>query len=215
MLLNWENHFIANIYGSCSSGKSYLLKYIIYTASHKKKIDHVLLFTNTSFNNQYDYIPEKYIHPAYDSEIIQNYMNLQRELIESGEESNGLIVFDDVLGQAQFNCKQFITLVSQFRQFKISIIICSQSVSQIPLHIRNLAQYAFIFRFEAERVIKACYESFGVLFDNWQEFKKYLLNATNEKHKFLFYDRMKSVDGIQASYKSLRAPKFPNFKLQF
>lgn len=213
--LDFEKHFILNIFGVCSSGKSECLKYILYYYAQKKKFDHMLLFTNTSFNNQYDYIPEQYIHPAYDEEIIKNYMELQRNFIAEGKKSNAVIVFDDCLGLDHFASRTFLTLASQFRQFHISIIICSQSVSAIPLNIRNLAQYAIIFRFEAERVIKACYESFGVLCDNWQEFKQMLIKATSQKYHFLFYDRMKSIDGKEKAYKSLKCPKVDNFKLDF
>ena len=72
--LDFNKHFILNIFGVCNSGKSACLKYILYYYSKKNMFDHLLLFTNTSFNDQYDYIPDQYIHPAYDEEIIKNYM---------------------------------------------------------------------------------------------------------------------------------------------
>ena len=216
MNLDFDKYFILNIFGMCSSGKSHCLKYIIHKYSLEGKFDHMLLFTNTSFNNQYDYIPDEYIHPAYDEDVIFKYMEFQKQMITEGKKSNALIVFDDCLGSDEhFASKKFLTLISQYRQFNISIIICSQSVTAIPLNIRNLAQYAIIFRFEAERVIKACFESFGILCNNWQEFKQLLLKATNEKYKFLFYDRTKSVDGIKEAYKSLRCTKVPDFKLEY
>jgi hypothetical protein len=214
--LDFDKHFILNIFGMCLSGKSHALKYILYYYAKKKKYDHMLLFTNTSFNNQYDYIPKQYIHPAYDEEVIKNYMELQRNYISEGKQSSALIVFDDCLGKMEhFASKEFLTLITQYRQFKISIIICSQSVSAIPLNIRNLAQYAIIFRFEAERVIKSCFESFGVLCNNWHEFKDLLIKATSEKYRFLFYDRMKSIEGKEKAYKSMKCPGVENFKLDF
>ena len=215
MQLDWNSHFILNIYGMCNSGKSHSLKALIYSASSKKEFDHMLLFTNTSFNNQYDYIPKDYIHPSYDERILGNYMELQKQLISKGKKTKGLIVFDDVLGQSEFGTKHFLTLITQFRQFKLSVIICSQSISKIPLQIRDLAQYSAIFRYESERAIKNAYESFGVLFNNWHEYKEYLINSTGN-HKFLFYDKSLSTEGIDKAYKSLKAPAIiPEFKLKF
>ena len=215
MNLDFDKHFILNIFGMCLSGKSQCLKYILYYYAKKNKFDHLLLFTNTSFNNQYDYIPEQFIHKAYDEDIIQNYMELQKGFILNGQNSRGIIIFDDCMGISHFLSPVFKTLSSQFRQFNLSIIICSQSVTSIPLDVRNLAQYAIIFRFEAERVIKSCYESFGVLCNNWQDFKELLLNATNAKHRYLFYDKMKSIEGRNVAYKSLKCPLVGKFKFEF
>lgn len=215
MDLNFNDHFILNIFGMCGSGKSHTLKYIIHDAAKNNKFDHLLLFTNTSFNDQYDYIPHQYIHSAYDEEIIKNYMELQRKCVLDGVKSRGIIIYDDCLGISHFGSKAMQILMSQYRQFNISLIICSQSVSKIPLDIRNLSQYAIIFRFEAEVVIKSCFESFGVLFNNWKEFKEFFMKATCQKYRFLYYDRNKSTEGKEVAYKSLKCPLVGEFKLNF
>ena len=90
MDLDFDKHFILNIFGMCNSGKSHCLKYILYNYAKKKKYDHLLLFTNTSFNNQYDYIPEQYIHPAYDEEIIKNTVAFLFENTQNSAVPNGL-----------------------------------------------------------------------------------------------------------------------------
>lgn len=216
MDLDFDSHFILSIFGIPRSGKSHCLKYIIYKYSKMQKFDHMLLFTNTSFNNQYEYIPDDYIHPAYDENVIHNYMEFQKQQILEGKESRALIVFDDCLGsEEQFASKKFLTLISQYRQFHISIIICSQSVSAIPLNIRNMSQYVILFRYESKRAIEACFESFGVLCHDWKDFKELLLKATDGKHKFLYYNRDKSIEGRDKAYKSLKCPAIEEFKLDY
>jgi hypothetical protein len=214
-ILDWKSHFILNIFGMCESGKSHLLKYLLYSASMKKEFDHLLFFTNTAFNGQYSYIPDEFIHRNYDEAIIGNYMKFQEEAIKSGKKSRGVIVFDDVLGQCQLGSKQFLTLVSQFRQFGLSIIICSQSISKIPNNIRELAQYACIFRYESDRALTNAYESFGVLFNKFDDYKKFFLSKTGD-FKFLYYNKKLSTKGIDVAYKSLKAPsKVPLFKMKY
>lgn len=214
-ILDWNSHFILNIFGMCESGKSHLLKYIIYKASLNKNINHVILFTNTSFNNQYNYIPDKYIHTSFNPEIINNYMELQREVLGNGEKSRGLIVFDDILGEAQFNCKEFLKLITQFRQFNLSVIICSQTVTDIPHKIRCLAQYCCSFEYQTKRSVEALFESYGLLFDTWKEYKEFM-NKSTGNYKFLFFDRKMAIKGREHAYKSIRAPaKIPQFQLNY
>jgi hypothetical protein len=212
--LTWDKHFVMSIFSMCGGGKSYLLQYILTKGAATKQFDHLLLFANTGFNGQYDYIPKEFVHSNYDENILQQYMIIQKNAIAAGKNSRGVIVFDDVLGDACFGSKTFLNLITQYRQYKLSVIICSQSISKIPCHIRDLSQYSCIFRFESKRAIENAYESFGVLFNDINEYKQHLIKSTGD-HKFLFYDKMKSTQGKEEAYKCIMAPKIPQMKLKY
>lgn len=198
--------------GKPKSGKSHLIKYIIYKYRHK--FQYGIVMCKTSFNDGYDYIPEDFVHSKYDENKIKNLMKLQSKLIENGIINDCFLILDDCL-TCDYNKELFTDLITQYRHYHITVIISTQYIYKVNPTIRECANYAMLFRQSTKRSIEAVYESFGAHFDNYESFKQYITNNTDD-HKFIFVDINSDQDDIDNIYQVMKAPKkIPKFLLKF
>ena len=123
------------ILGRRRSGKSFLVRDIFY---HHQDIQSGVIFSGTEEASPFfgDFIPDSFIHPEYDPELIDNILTRQKRKIretkasglsDSGKhKSNNLfIVLDDMLHDAQ-NWKKEKTIKSIFfngRHYNIFFIL--------------------------------------------------------------------------------------------
>lgn len=207
-----ESPFFAQIYGSCGSGKTHLTKWLISHLAHKGQFQHCILFSNTAcMSSDYDYIPDEYQFSQYDDEILLQYMQIQKD----NRKSKGLVIFDDVLGQANMNSRVLLQLATQFRHYNISIILVSQWVTRIPASMRELSTHVFLFKQNTKLAYENTYDSFGGYFNNWKEWKNFIDNATGD-YKFLFVNNKSKTNDVKDVYKSLKCPaKLQDFVLEF
>ncbi len=210
--MNIEIPSLIVIAGKPKSGKSHLIKYFIHTNRHK--FAYGIVMNKTSFNDGYDYIPNGFVHSKYDETKLKNLMKLQSGLIEKGIINECFLILDDCL-TSDYNKELFTDLTTQYRHYHITVIISTQYIYKINPTIRECANYAMIFRQSTKRSIEALYESFGAHFDNFDQFKQYITNSTDD-HKFIFVDINSSEDDIEDIYKVMKAPqKIPKFNLKF
>jgi hypothetical protein len=82
--------------------------------------------------------------------------------------------------------------------------------------LRECTTYAILFRSQGQRTINGLYENFGMLFDNYQEFKDYFLKNTEKEYTAIMYSQ-KEHDK-EKNYKRFKAPlmkMFKEIKLQY
>lgn len=211
------NIIIPGLYIICAyqgSGKSHLIRYIM--RENKYKFDYGVVFTNTFFDEDaYDFFPEKFVHPEYDENILQNLMNKQAKLIGKGIIKEAIVIFDDCIDDPnEFSSKVLKRLCTQLRHYHITVLFSTQYCNAIPPRMRTNAMGCFIFKTDTEVALKALFESYGQKFETFAKFKKYLMEATGD-YKFVYYDKQK--DGkIQDMYQIMKCPEhIPKFKIKF
>ncbi len=213
MSLNITSPGFIIISASQGSGKSHLIKYLV--SKHKKDIDYTIVFCNTSFDEGYDYIPKKYIHPMYDEDALNNLMNIQAKLVKKGIKKNCWVIFDDCLFDGQFKSKPFLRLSTQLRHYNITCIISTQYPQIIKPQFRNNCFQVGMFKTSTMNALQALYTSYGMEFETFNDFKKYLNDSTNQKYNFVWFD--KTIEGdIKKKYQVSRCPKkINNFMLEY
>lgn len=76
--------------------------------------------------DQYDYVDKRFIHAFGDikqiEEILRNLEKIQKEYKEEC-----VLLIDDPIGCLDFKAPWFKHLISTYRQFKINIVIATQS----------------------------------------------------------------------------------------
>ena len=210
--MNMSIPCVCIISGKPKHGKSWLIKFFMYV--HREMYDYGIVMTKTKFDNGYDFIPSKYIHPDYDKEAITALMKIQADLVEKGIKKNAFIIFDDCLSK-EFDSQLFTDLITQHRHYNITVIISTQYIYKINPTIRECTNYAIIFRQSTDRSIQALYESYGAHFKREDDFKNYLMEHTGN-YKFILVDVNSQSDDIKKIYKVLKAPsKIPEFKMKF
>ncbi len=126
------------------SGKTYLIKHLLYHIDDFKQYDAVFLFSGSAFNRQFHMIPNLYQYDGWsdkEANIIFEIMERQQEIIEHNEECTEesekrpvpevLIVLDDVMGVAgnMWQGRKSEILQALFfkgRHLKINIVLILQ-----------------------------------------------------------------------------------------
>lgn len=164
-------------------GKSYTTKFILNSLAEEGKLNHVMVFCNTLEDNEYDFIPQDYCYSIYNEEKIQTLLDFQKQ--NGGKNAPpAVLILDDVLGKVDFNSTTFQALVSEYRHYNLTVIICVQYLKAMksPL-IYECTRYAFIFYTESEKIIKVLYEYFGSgISKNWRDFRDKIQKYCVEHH---------------------------------
>jgi hypothetical protein len=188
-----EKPFFLLIAAKPNSGKSHLIRYIMtlnHADYHKDPFKYGVVFTNTSFNNGYDYIPSDYVHAQYNPDIIAKLMQIQ---IKNNCSHRAFCLFDDCLPLKGFNSQVWIDLATQFRHYNISLIVSTQYIYRIPPTQRECCTHFAMFYQATSRSINACYETIGSYFDNQKEFSKFITERLGN-HKFVLFDTRGNID---------------------
>lgn len=210
--MNIELPAIIIISGKPKQGKSHLINYFMYT--QRKMFDYGIVFTKTKFNDGFEYIPDRFVHPNYYEDKLENMMKLQAKLIEEGIKKKCFVIFDDCL-TSEFKNDLFQDLITQYRHYNMTIIISTQYIYKLNPTIRECANYVVIFRQSTKRSLDALYDSFGSHFDKYDDFKNYVINNTGN-FQFILVDINSQSDDISKIYRVMKAPeKIPYFKLKY
>jgi len=193
----------------CGSGKSHLLRYLMYTL--RNEFAYGLAFSNTGFiDSNLDYLPKRYVHAEYSARALKHYLRGQRrELRTRGSMPLGFVILDDCMYDKWINCKYFKRLCTQYRHYNTLVVISVQHLHRVPPDIRNQCMYCCMFRADNHRTLEALYQNFGMNFADLREFSRYLTSNTGD-YKFVFCDRGRG------SYSVMRAPgKIPEFFIDY
>ena len=191
--------FITNVVGTCGSGKSYLIKYML--RSMRRSFNFVVVFSNTAgFTKDYEFLNEigmpHAIHSSLNIETITaKVMEIQKKNRLQNRLRNVLIIFDDCFGNVG-NSKIFKNLVSTYRHYNISIIFSTQYVSGATTFLREISNYVVIFNQRTQNALRLTYENyFAADYENFNEFKQHFKNSLLDYH-FYFIDRIKNTKQI-------------------
>ena len=195
---------------SQGSGKSHCIRYIFYTM--RKKFDWGIVITNTYFDNEYDFIPQKYIHPTFNEHIIKNLLNIQKQ---TDCKRNAFLILDDcVFDPKMWTSSTMKRLMTQLRHYNITVFCATQYCNVIPILYRSNAFTCFIFCSDTMQSTRALYESYGQSFESFNAFKNYVQKHTGD-YKFIFHDRRKN-GSIEDKFPVMKCPEnIPEFKIKF
>ncbi len=200
-----QQYFIYLLTAQPCSGKSHLIRYIIYDkVVCKEEYDYVIAFTLSV--HDYDYIPEKFIYTTCDDSKIEKIFKFQK----SHPGMRLLIICDDFLGLITnlHNSAKWNQLLSQHRHVKTSIIFSAQYIKNMSPILRTIATHFAIFKCLNIDSLKSLYNTTAITpkFDQFQEIITNLV-----KYEFIWID--KNSDN---KYNKQKAPKeIPKYKLKY
>jgi hypothetical protein len=130
-------------------------------------------------------LPASHVHDEYDEQLIRNIMHYSKL-----QASGTLLILDDMItSEVAFNNKKgnlLKTLFYQGRHFKVSLILVSQKLKEVPPGLRLNASHIICFNlknkkeehdfFEENRSIEAIEAKYEL--------------ATKERFNFLYIDKM-------------------------
>jgi len=199
------------------SGKSHLLKWIVYNLIKAGKFDSILIFTQTGLaNKEWDIINEDFIYENFDPEILEKLYNKQRDLWGKGKKSNVCLILDDFIGDVTLNSPIVQKIASTGRHFGISLFLCSQKFTQVvsPL-IRENSDYVICFKQPNLNVVKLIWEEYANSFGDFKKFQNFFeKNVAN--YTALIINNKTQSNVFNDKYSLIKAPaKLPKFRFEF
>jgi hypothetical protein len=187
--------------GSSEQGKSYLMKYFLIEMCLRGDFKFGVIFTTTKHNSAFDFIKDQNcVISGYNEGALKRYL---KEL--QGNTQPNFIVFEDCVGQMDVLSPFLSWFISSFRHFKCTVFIMTQYVKKISPIFREQVNRAFIFKQNTKVSYDALYESFGLGFDSFKDFKAQLDAITEENYRCMVY--LKEKRGLHDDkYLSYKAP---------
>jgi hypothetical protein len=205
-MLPIETPCVSLFIGNPGSGKSFMIKNLIYQSCYSKKFDYIVVFCNTGFDNAYDFLNEKYVHENYNSDVLEKILKIQIE----NQNLKCLLIFDDVIGSINFNTPIWKKIITQYRHYNMSIFLAVQYIKDINPRIRTCASYVFVFYTEVRKVLKELYDLYGQSFSNENAFKDFIISKTKDYNTILINTKLSD----NKRFLQYKAPKLKNFVIE-
>ena len=127
-------------------------------------------------------LPKNRLHTGLDMQ------ELDKTLRNIPAGTHTLMVFDDLVSELKKDSRPFLRLILNRRhvspQGSLSVILCTQKLSMVPLQLRNAASSFVLFE-PANRESRIAYEELGdqETFEEWQRMLSFVFD---QKYRFLF-----------------------------
>lgn len=216
--------------GSCASGKSYMLKYMMKKFGEKRHFAFGICLTSTKFTGDYSYLPERSVRD-FDMDYLEKYINHLRDKIEKGKKEHGpkwklphnFVIIDDSLGLVGGSSKNgqvgfFQNFVSTHRHTRTTIFLLSQLLTasrSVSTVVRANTSYGFLWPTNMLNAVNGLYENYGQMFTK-KEFKAELDKCRERKYSCLVFSNNPHFKTAAEAYCRIVAPaNVPDFELKF
>ena len=199
--------------GACGKGKSVAIKYMLLkNLVDRKFFQFGLVFTNTKFSDEYNYLPDKYIVQGYDEDILRKYIEKLRKYKKQHKSlPPNFIIFEDLIGLLRKADPFLISFFGSHRHTNTHIIFSFQHLNTgASTLLREIATHALCWNSKQMNTMESIWLNFGQLFDNFEHFKRNFLDITKEKYSAMLY--LQENDELNDNYFVFKAPDMTKFK---
>lgn len=203
--------------GAPESGKSYLIRRIMYQYAKEKFFGFGKIYSGTGeINDDYDYL-KSHIE-TWDEEKAKKYVQEIYDMAKKKGNKNiphNFLVLDDLLGKMKPYSTFLQWVESVHRQLRMSIFITSQCLTRnISTLLRSICNKAFLFPPEDRLSHKCMWEAFGTLyFPKLQSFQQLLKRVGDMKYRCLIFTRGTRGKDINKAWIGFIAKEVPEFTI--
>lgn len=209
--------------GEPRTGKSTLIKRIMYYYHKHKYFHYGLVISGSSWNGDYDFLPSKCIWDKWDEDRLKQYIKvLEDRAHELHKNKKGaklppsFLILDDLLGQIA-NSDWFKSFLARFRQYNITVMIAAQYAAEAKgcsTLFRSVCDVAFMFPTMMHNSLEAMKNAWGGYFESLNDFKDAMIQVKTRKHACLVFQ--KRLNSKEEAYTSLLVEPAPKeFKMTF
>ncbi|CAL44710.1 44.8 kDa ATPase [Spodoptera frugiperda ascovirus 1a] len=174
--------------GKPGTGKSVMMRYIMYTKRKMIPVAVVMSGTESSTGFYSRIVPDAYIHNDCDQMALENFKERQLEARKRCVNPWALLVLDDCsTNKKNFTTKIQEDLFKNGRHYKMLYLVGVQYPKDIPLTIRTCFDGVFLFRTGNMDVLKRLWEYAGD-FPNKETFYRVFNEVTSVPYRCLYID---------------------------
>lgn len=135
------------VVGQPETGKSNLIKYLVYEFMLHQSIDLVFVFTKTDYDHDYDFIDSRRIYISFNIEALKNIIRfLENYKRKYDKYVNTILIFDDCIDTESKN-PIFKDLVYNHRHMSVTIFYAVQYLAgNLEKKFRSAVRNAYIFK---------------------------------------------------------------------
>lgn len=169
------------IIGKPKSGKSYLIRDLLYSKKHIFPVGMVINGTEDSNHFYGNMFPDTFIYDQMNTEAIQNFKRRQRLAKQLLPNPWSVLVLDDVMDQPGiFKTPLFQDIFKNGRHWKMLLIMAMQYSMDIPPSLRICIDGTFIFREPNLKYRKSIYENYASVIPDFKTFCDIMDGVTND-----------------------------------
>ena len=198
-----------------NSGKTHLMKYLLYNEARKQSFKSVFVISPTSFNGEWaDILGKKSVSNIYSAAWLERLLDAQAKLVKKGKPNEMLLIMDDCVGSAKFSDEVMVKIAIAGRHYKLTCWISSQGYTKISPLIRTNSDYMFILNKVPRPVVEHLLEEFPPDDDalcDWKSLAAFASKVTQDYGVMLIDN-----SGGRTKHLRIRAPaKLPQFKISW
>jgi len=213
------------IIGKRRSGKTTLIKNLIYAKQRKKKLkyDYLYVFSANNINDDWiNIFPKNKIETFHkstcDKYTIKKLIKIQEERKSNNKNSRCIIVFDDAIlsnkdgmSKGLSNTDEFRNLVMRGRHLNIEFYLCCQYYTFFDKSIRSNADFIFCGKMNGVGYYTSMYQEVGESTENKKDFENFI-NENAVYHNFIFFNKSDDYQNKRMIIKAKIIPKSWKFK---
>ena len=196
-----SKHFNAVVIGKKHTGKSTLIKDILYHV-HKENVPRICVFSGTEESNGFyrEFVPDLFIFADSNVEeklkqIVesQKKISMQKQMGEcKGDiDTRIILVLDDVgYKKNTLKCEILRQIFMNGRHHQISLIVACQYCMDLAIDLRTNADYVFVLKQNNISSIKNLHETYFGTFEKKKDFQT-VLEACTQEYQCLVLDNSK------------------------
>jgi hypothetical protein len=185
------------VIGKPGSGKSFLLRDLIYSKRHIFPVAEVISGTEDSNKFFQSIFPPSVIHDKLDTITVQNFIKRQKIAKEHLEWPWALLICDDCMDDPTlFRQQVFLNLFKNGRHWKLLFILGMQYAMDILPGLRICVDGAFVFRETNPANRKKLYENYCGVFGDYKLFCQVMDELTDD-NTALYIDNRSTSNKIE------------------
>lgn len=199
--------------GKPGTGKSTLIKYLIYSKSGIIPCALVINGTEESTGFYSTMIPPLFVYNEYNEKVVNEFISRQQKCKENLHNPWNFLIMDDCTDSKDvFKSKEQNTLFKNGRHLKFIYIISLQYSVDLPPALRTCVDGAFIFKETNEKNLKNLYENYAGVFPTFQLFKYFMEKITGNYTALYIDSQNQSTKEWYECIYYCKSPIVPDFK---
>lgn len=198
------------VIGKPGSGKSWLIKYLLYMKKHLIPVGEVFSGTEDSNKFYQSMFPSTFIYSAVDEHGLINFKRRQHIAMRYLKNPWSVLIIDDCMDDPHlFNTRFFRDLFKNGRHWNSLFILAMQYCMDIPPPLRICVDGAFIFREPNLQFRKKIYENYASIIPDFKTFCD-ILDEITDDYTALFVRNNVSSNNLEDCIFWIKAEKVPD-----